>query len=86
MSNECLLTLLAVSSSHKSESPTGVVITRVRRLPMRHGFVTFSREGQTTSDFWVGVATHEMDYLNDIDIPPGMVEWVKKAWRDRTPD
>lgn len=66
---------------HSSEQKA--VITRVRRLPKRHGFVTFCREGQTTMDFRLGVATHEVDFNN---IRPEMVEWVEKAWRDRTPD
>jgi hypothetical protein len=73
--NTCSKTL--ISSEQKA------VITRVRRLPKRHGFVVFCREGQTTVDFRLGVVTHAAD-LNDIH--PEMVEWVEKAWRDRTPD
>lgn len=70
-----------------SRSPTGseqrAVITRIRRLPKRHGFVTFCREGQTTMDFRLAVVTHEADLNN---IRPEMVEFVEQAWRDRTPD
>nr|ADE76554.1 unknown [Picea sitchensis] len=58
-------------------------ITSVRRLARRHVFVAFCREGQMTSDFRMGLTTHEADVAN---IPAEMVEWVDQAWRNRNPN
>jgi curved DNA-binding protein CbpA len=75
--------VLNSSSKNPSSSEQKVVITRVRRLPKRHGFVAFCREGQATMDFRLGIVTHEADLNN---IRPDMMAWVEQAWRDRTPD
>lgn len=75
--------ILNSCSKTPSSSEQKAVITRVRRLPKRHGFVAFCREGQGTMDFRLGVVTHEADLNN---IRPEMTAWVEQAWRDRTPD
>eukprot|EP01018_Ginkgo_biloba_P012268 Gb_00697 [translate_table: standard] len=59
-----------------------VVISRVRSEPRRHGFVSFCREGKGTTDFRLGVVTHG----TEMDVHPDMVEWIDKAWRNRTSD
>jgi len=75
--------MLNPSSRSPTSSEQRAVITRIRGLPKRHGFVTFCREGRTTTDFRLAVVTHEADLNN---IRPEMVQLVDQAWRDRTPD
>eukprot|EP01018_Ginkgo_biloba_P035010 Gb_10288 [translate_table: standard] len=68
--------------SNGASSDDKVVISRVRSEPTRHGFVNFCREGKGSTDFRLGVVTHG----TDIDVRPDMVEWIDKAWRNRTSD
>ncbi|KAH9317315.1 hypothetical protein KI387_019084, partial [Taxus chinensis] len=57
-------------------------ISRVRREPRRHGFVSFCREGRDTPDFRLGVMSHE----REMEIQKDMVKWVEEGWRNRTRD
>eukprot|EP01018_Ginkgo_biloba_P012379 Gb_05668 [translate_table: standard] len=71
--------LPGVGSNEEDEK---VVISRVRSEPRRYGFVSFCREGKGTTDFRLGVVSHG----TDMDVHPDMVEWIDKAWRNRTSD
>eukprot|EP01018_Ginkgo_biloba_P012270 Gb_00695 [translate_table: standard] len=76
------------SSSSSSERSTEYSVddddlsAQVRSEPKRHGFVSFCREGKGTTDFRLGVVTHG----TEMDVHPDMVEWIDKAWRNRTSD
>lgn len=78
--------LLQLHVSVRFDSSNGedkVVITRVRSQLKKHGFVTFCREGQATADFRLEAVTQGPEVVT---LPETVVEWIEKAWRNRTPD